>query len=68
MVFCKGSGFGGCNSYADSLKSQEWRSGAIQDRQDAAVRLIRGILGTIFWHASGSSNGCIPTRQFPQWR
>eukprot|EP00959_Pyramimonas_sp_CCMP1952_P238384 4981348-Pyramimonas_sp.AAC.1 len=23
---------------------------------------------TSFWHASGSSNGCLPTRQFPQWK
>eukprot|EP00959_Pyramimonas_sp_CCMP1952_P165789 3465179-Pyramimonas_sp.AAC.1 len=49
------------------LKSQEWRSGAIADRQDATVRLIHGvgIPRTMFWHASGSSNGCVPTRQFP---
>eukprot|EP00959_Pyramimonas_sp_CCMP1952_P086471 1808829-Pyramimonas_sp.AAC.1 len=52
------------------LKSHEWRSGTIRDRQDATVRLIRsdGIPRTMFWHASSSSNGCLPTRQFPQWK
>eukprot|EP00959_Pyramimonas_sp_CCMP1952_P221545 4631399-Pyramimonas_sp.AAC.1 len=51
-------------------KSQEWRSGTIQDRQDATVWLTRGfgIPRTMFWHASGSSNGYLPTRQFPQWK
>eukprot|EP00959_Pyramimonas_sp_CCMP1952_P164060 3430103-Pyramimonas_sp.AAC.1 len=52
------------------LKSQEWRSGTIQDRQDATVRLIRcvGIPRTLFWHAAWSSNGCLPTRQCHQWK
>eukprot|EP00959_Pyramimonas_sp_CCMP1952_P180603 3776195-Pyramimonas_sp.AAC.1 len=38
------------------------------DRQDATVSLIRGvgIPRTRFWHGPGSSNGCLPTRQFPQ--
>eukprot|EP00959_Pyramimonas_sp_CCMP1952_P111516 2332533-Pyramimonas_sp.AAC.1 len=52
------------------LKSQEWRSGTVQDRQDATVRMIRGVgvLRMMCWHASGSSNGCLPTRQLPQWK
>eukprot|EP00959_Pyramimonas_sp_CCMP1952_P011924 251704-Pyramimonas_sp.AAC.1 len=52
------------------LESLEWRPGAIQDRQDATIRLIRGvgIPRIMFWYASGSSNGCLPTRQFPQWK
>eukprot|EP00959_Pyramimonas_sp_CCMP1952_P216124 4520488-Pyramimonas_sp.AAC.1 len=52
------------------LKSQERRSGTIQDRQDATVKLIRGagVPKTMFWHASGSSNGNLPTRQPPQWK
>eukprot|EP00959_Pyramimonas_sp_CCMP1952_P229927 4807261-Pyramimonas_sp.AAC.1 len=39
-----------------------------RDRQDATVRLIRVVLisRTMFWNASGSSNGCLPTRQFPR--
>eukprot|EP00959_Pyramimonas_sp_CCMP1952_P131491 2749547-Pyramimonas_sp.AAC.1 len=51
------------------LKSQEWRPGAIQDCQDATVRLIRGVgtPRTMSWHASGPQNGCLPSRQFPQW-
>eukprot|EP00959_Pyramimonas_sp_CCMP1952_P342690 7179447-Pyramimonas_sp.AAC.1 len=49
------------------LKSLDWRSSASRDCHNATVRLIRsvGILRAIFWHASGSSNGCLPTRQFP---
>eukprot|EP00959_Pyramimonas_sp_CCMP1952_P226053 4727288-Pyramimonas_sp.AAC.1 len=52
-----------------ALKSQEWRSGTSQERQDA-VGLIRGvgIRKTMFRHVSGSSNGCLPTRQLPQWK
>eukprot|EP00959_Pyramimonas_sp_CCMP1952_P120267 2514969-Pyramimonas_sp.AAC.1 len=44
-------------------ESQEWRSGLVQDRPDATVSLIRGgvIPRTMFWHASGSSNSCLPT-------
>eukprot|EP00959_Pyramimonas_sp_CCMP1952_P120230 2514052-Pyramimonas_sp.AAC.1 len=44
--------------------SQNWCYGTILGRQDAAVRLIRGveIPRAMFWHASGSSR-----RQFPQW-
>eukprot|EP00959_Pyramimonas_sp_CCMP1952_P069532 1451339-Pyramimonas_sp.AAC.1 len=52
------------------LKFQKRRSGTSPDRQDAEVRLIRGpeIPRTTFRHASGSSNGCLPARQFPQWK
>eukprot|EP00959_Pyramimonas_sp_CCMP1952_P111342 2329148-Pyramimonas_sp.AAC.1 len=51
-------------------KSQTFRFGTIQDRQDASARLIRGvgIPRTMFWCLSGSSNRCLPTRQFPQWK
>eukprot|EP00959_Pyramimonas_sp_CCMP1952_P058013 1210897-Pyramimonas_sp.AAC.1 len=43
-----------------------WRDSGSSTRN----RLIRGvgIPRTIFWHAAGSSNGCLPTRQCPQWR
>eukprot|EP00959_Pyramimonas_sp_CCMP1952_P149017 3117913-Pyramimonas_sp.AAC.1 len=71
MVFRKDSGLCGRNSYVDSLsKSKKWLPGTILDRQDAAARLIRGveIPRGMFWHASGSSNCCSPTRQFPQWK
>eukprot|EP00959_Pyramimonas_sp_CCMP1952_P010064 209961-Pyramimonas_sp.AAC.1 len=39
------------------LKYQELCSDAIHDRQDATVRLIRGVgvPKTLIWHASGSS-------------
>eukprot|EP00959_Pyramimonas_sp_CCMP1952_P026516 556164-Pyramimonas_sp.AAC.1 len=49
------------------LTSQEWRSGAIQDRQDATVSLIGGVRipRVVLWHASASSNDCLPMRQFP---
>eukprot|EP00959_Pyramimonas_sp_CCMP1952_P210306 4401136-Pyramimonas_sp.AAC.1 len=53
-VFWKDSGLCGCNSYVDSVfKPPTWRSGITPDRQDAAVRLIRGveIPKTMFWHA-----------------
>eukprot|EP00959_Pyramimonas_sp_CCMP1952_P323573 6771457-Pyramimonas_sp.AAC.1 len=52
------------------LKSQKRPSVTIPDREDAAVRLIRGveIPRTFFRHASRSSNGCLPTRQFTQWK
>eukprot|EP00959_Pyramimonas_sp_CCMP1952_P171626 3586636-Pyramimonas_sp.AAC.1 len=51
------------------LKFQEWRSGAIQECQDATVRLTRGVGNprTMFWHASGPSTSCLPKRQFPHW-
>eukprot|EP00959_Pyramimonas_sp_CCMP1952_P353018 7395799-Pyramimonas_sp.AAC.1 len=31
-------------------------------RQDATIRLIRGveIPGMVIWHGSGSANGCLP--------
>eukprot|EP00959_Pyramimonas_sp_CCMP1952_P468932 9494077-Pyramimonas_sp.AAC.1 len=53
-----------------ALKSEEWRSGKIQDHQNATVRLIRGvgIPRTMSWHGSGSSNGCLPTKKFHQWK
>eukprot|EP00959_Pyramimonas_sp_CCMP1952_P099187 2073689-Pyramimonas_sp.AAC.1 len=37
---------------------REWRSGSTQDRQDATVRLIRGVgvPRIMLWHASGSSS------------
>eukprot|EP00959_Pyramimonas_sp_CCMP1952_P379781 7955549-Pyramimonas_sp.AAC.1 len=52
------------------LTSQEWLPGMHQDCQDATFSLIRGvgIPRAKFCHASGSSNGCLPTRQFPQWK
>eukprot|EP00959_Pyramimonas_sp_CCMP1952_P005221 109831-Pyramimonas_sp.AAC.1 len=36
----------------------------------ATVRIICGVGIQIimFWHASGSSNSCLLTRQFPQWK
>eukprot|EP00959_Pyramimonas_sp_CCMP1952_P162187 3390820-Pyramimonas_sp.AAC.1 len=48
------------------LKSHESRSGTVQDRQDATVKLIQGagIPRTMFCHVSGSSNAYLPTRQF----
>eukprot|EP00959_Pyramimonas_sp_CCMP1952_P232548 4859885-Pyramimonas_sp.AAC.1 len=51
------------------LTSQE-RSGTIQDRQDAAVRLTggAGFPRIAFWHAAGSSNSCLPAGHFPQWK
>eukprot|EP00959_Pyramimonas_sp_CCMP1952_P383763 8042510-Pyramimonas_sp.AAC.1 len=54
IVFWKESGLCGRNKYVDSLlKSQNWPSGTILDRQDAAVRLIRGveIPRTMVWYA-----------------
>eukprot|EP00959_Pyramimonas_sp_CCMP1952_P058163 1214238-Pyramimonas_sp.AAC.1 len=50
------------------LKWLEWRSGTIEDRQDATVRLIRGVgvPKTMFWYAPAYSNGCLPAGQFPQ--
>eukprot|EP00959_Pyramimonas_sp_CCMP1952_P195108 4079892-Pyramimonas_sp.AAC.1 len=50
------------------FKSQEWRSGTIQDHQNAAIRLVRGvgIPRTMFWHAPGSLNSCRQTKQFAQ--
>eukprot|EP00959_Pyramimonas_sp_CCMP1952_P238763 4989466-Pyramimonas_sp.AAC.1 len=39
------------------LRSQEWRSGTIQDRQGATVKLTRGVGRSrefLFGHASGS--------------
>eukprot|EP00959_Pyramimonas_sp_CCMP1952_P128195 2680914-Pyramimonas_sp.AAC.1 len=50
------------------LRSHEWCFGTVQYRHDATVRLIRGAGIPMCWHASGSSNGCLPTRQFPQWK
>eukprot|EP00959_Pyramimonas_sp_CCMP1952_P221223 4624701-Pyramimonas_sp.AAC.1 len=45
MVLWTESGLCWCNNYVDllCLKSYEWRSGNIQDRQDATVRLIRAL-------------------------
>eukprot|EP00959_Pyramimonas_sp_CCMP1952_P171435 3582085-Pyramimonas_sp.AAC.1 len=56
-----------CKSCTES-DGQQWRSGTVLDREGAALRLIRGveIPKAIFWHASGSSNCCRPTRQFPR--
>eukprot|EP00959_Pyramimonas_sp_CCMP1952_P425274 8908147-Pyramimonas_sp.AAC.1 len=72
IALWKDSGVCGRNSYVDSRcwKSQAWRSGTIQARQDATVRLIRGvrIARTMFWYAPESSSDCLPTRHFPQWR
>eukprot|EP00959_Pyramimonas_sp_CCMP1952_P347853 7286353-Pyramimonas_sp.AAC.1 len=70
MVSWRDSGLCGCNIYVvccfTVLKSPKVRSGTNPDRQDAAVRVIRGvdIPRIMFWHAAGSSNGCL---QFPQW-
>eukprot|EP00959_Pyramimonas_sp_CCMP1952_P245097 5122285-Pyramimonas_sp.AAC.1 len=52
-VFWNDSGLSGRSSY---------------DRQDAALMLIRGVQvqRMVFWHASGSPNGCLPTGHFPQ--
>eukprot|EP00959_Pyramimonas_sp_CCMP1952_P386258 8095316-Pyramimonas_sp.AAC.1 len=52
------------------LKSHKRRYGKIPDRQDAAVRFVRGVDSpkTMVWHPSRSSNGRFPTRQFPQWK
>eukprot|EP00959_Pyramimonas_sp_CCMP1952_P308681 6460539-Pyramimonas_sp.AAC.1 len=72
MAFWQDSGLCGRNSYVHSRcrNSQKRRSVTILDRQNAAVGLICGveIPRVIFWHASGSSNGCLPTGQFPQWK
>eukprot|EP00959_Pyramimonas_sp_CCMP1952_P355929 7454050-Pyramimonas_sp.AAC.1 len=48
------------------LRSQEWCSGTIQDRQDATETVIRGVevAGTVFWHSSGFLSGCFPTGHF----
>eukprot|EP00959_Pyramimonas_sp_CCMP1952_P430927 9025131-Pyramimonas_sp.AAC.1 len=51
MAFWSDSGLSGHNSYVDSrLKSQERRSGTIQDQPDVTVRLIRcvSILRMVF--------------------
>eukprot|EP00959_Pyramimonas_sp_CCMP1952_P461896 9482349-Pyramimonas_sp.AAC.1 len=59
MALRKYSGLCRRSSYVDSrcLKSKKWASGTIPDRQDAAVRWIRGvdIHRSMFWHASGPS-------------
>eukprot|EP00959_Pyramimonas_sp_CCMP1952_P320800 6713339-Pyramimonas_sp.AAC.1 len=62
--FGKGSGLCGRNCLFVVLKSPKSRSGTILDRPDAAVKLKRGaeIPIVMLWHASGSSNGCFPTR------
>eukprot|EP00959_Pyramimonas_sp_CCMP1952_P154493 3231939-Pyramimonas_sp.AAC.1 len=50
------------------LQSQDWRSRTIHDGQGATIKLIRSVAipRTMFWHASGSSNGSLPMRRFPQ--
>eukprot|EP00959_Pyramimonas_sp_CCMP1952_P195238 4082328-Pyramimonas_sp.AAC.1 len=65
LVFSSDSGLSCRNSYVEpQCRNQERYSGTIQDRQDATIKLIRGVgvPRTVFWHASGSSNGCLPTR------
>eukprot|EP00959_Pyramimonas_sp_CCMP1952_P235703 4925801-Pyramimonas_sp.AAC.1 len=64
IVFWEDSGLGGRNSYVDL-----WRSCAIQERQGAIVRVIRGVAiqRMMLSHASWSSNGCLQMNQFPQW-
>eukprot|EP00959_Pyramimonas_sp_CCMP1952_P357321 7482145-Pyramimonas_sp.AAC.1 len=53
---------------ARGVDVQEMVFSAIQDFQDAAVMVIRGVEvpGRMFWHSSGFSNGCLPTGHFHQ--
>eukprot|EP00959_Pyramimonas_sp_CCMP1952_P018164 384655-Pyramimonas_sp.AAC.1 len=48
------------------LKSQDWCSDTIQVRQNATVRLARGVEVLRMRHALGFSHNCPPTEQFPQ--
>eukprot|EP00959_Pyramimonas_sp_CCMP1952_P419303 8782875-Pyramimonas_sp.AAC.1 len=68
MVFKSGSILSARNNYA--YLRQERCFGTVLDRQDATVRLIRGVevMRMVIWHASGSSNCCLPAGQFPQWK
>eukprot|EP00959_Pyramimonas_sp_CCMP1952_P343859 7202582-Pyramimonas_sp.AAC.1 len=59
MLLWSDSGLSGRNSYVEPRCRSPMNgvpSSAIQDRQDATVRLIRGI---VLWHASGSLNAPI---------
>eukprot|EP00959_Pyramimonas_sp_CCMP1952_P302940 6338469-Pyramimonas_sp.AAC.1 len=53
-----------------SVAEMDWRPGTTHDRQDVTVKLFRGdgVQRMVFWCASGSSNGCLPTGHFPQWK
>eukprot|EP00959_Pyramimonas_sp_CCMP1952_P265094 5543154-Pyramimonas_sp.AAC.1 len=50
--FAKARGYEGATLF-EVLKSQEWLSASIQDRQNATVILIRGVglPRTMLWHA-----------------
>eukprot|EP00959_Pyramimonas_sp_CCMP1952_P226078 4727771-Pyramimonas_sp.AAC.1 len=37
-------------------------------RRSSQVDPWRQIQIAMFWHVSGSLNGCLPTRQLPQWK
>eukprot|EP00959_Pyramimonas_sp_CCMP1952_P095187 1990497-Pyramimonas_sp.AAC.1 len=49
------------------LKSQDGRSGILQDHQDATVTLNRGVEvpGMVFWHGWSFAEVCLPTGPLP---